>query len=426
MQGAFYTTMASQDSLEYLSKLGHKGIHLGLGPTSRLLKQFNNPQIRYKSILIGGTNGKGSVAAILSSILGKTGKKIGLYTSPHLIDFRERIRVNGRMISQERLCNLIDVVRAKTREDLTYFEFTTVLAFLYFYLEGVDIAVLEVGMGGRLDATNLVTPEASVITNVSLEHKEYLGNTIGSIAWEKGGIIKRGGVCITAANRPVVIDILENICLQKGAGLFRYGKDMKIRKTKGGRIFYNGIDKTYRDMSFPLIGRHQVKNAALALAAVEVLASRGLDVDDNAVSEGLSTVRWEGRLETVSLNPRIVVDGAHNPAGISALCNSLTTDFSYERLICVFGVLADKDCKKMLGRLAGIADHMILTSPSNERALNPDDMSLLAGKLHSHIEIAKDSQEAIARASSVAGKEDLICVTGSIYLVGEVKCLFLS
>jgi len=414
------------NSLEYLARLGHKGIHLGLGPTARLLKQFDNPQIRYKSILIGGTNGKGSVAAILSSILGKTGKKIGLYTSPHLIDFRERIKVNSQMISQERLCNLIDMVRARAREDLTYFEFSTVLAFLYFYLEGVDIAVLEVGMGGRLDATNLVTPEASVITNVSLEHKEYLGNTIESIAWEKGGIIKRGGVCITAANRPVVIDILENICLQKRARLFRYGRDMKIRKTKGERIFYKGIDKTHSNLSFSLIGRHQVKNAALALAVVEVLASRGLDVDDNAVSEGLSAVRWEGRLETLSRNPRIVVDGAHNPAGISALCNSLTTDFSYERLICVFGVLADKDCKKMLGRLAGIADHMILTSPSNERALSPDDMSLLAGKLHSHIEIAKDPQEAIALASSVAGKEDLICVTGSIYLVGEIKKMVLS
>lgn len=416
--------MASQDSLEYLSSLGHKGIHLGLGPTSRLLKQFDNPQRRYKSILIGGTNGKGSVAAILSSILGKTDKKIGLYTSPHLIDFRERIRVNGQMISQGRLCNLIDMVREKSRDEVTFFEFTTVLAFLHFYLEGVDIAVLEVGMGGRLDATNLVTPEASVITNVSMEHKEYLGNTIESIAREKGGIIKRGGICITAADRPVVIDILESVCLQKGARLFRYGKDMKIRKTKGGRIFYKGIDKTYSNLSFPLIGRHQVKNAALALAAVEVLVSRGLNVDDDAVSEGLSAVRWEGRLETVNRNPRIVIDGAHNPAGISALCDSLTTDFSYERLVCVFGVLADKDCKRMLGRLAGIADHMILTSPSNERALSPDDMSLPAGKLHSNIEIAKDPQEAIARASSIAGEGDLICVTGSIYLAGEVKKSF--
>lgn len=416
--------MISKDSLEYFSRLGHRGIHLGLGPTSRLLKKFDNPQMCYKSILIGGTNGKGSVAAILSSILGKTGKRIGLYTSPHLIDFRERIRVNGQMIPQERLCNIIDIIRAKAKEDLTYFEFSTVLAFLYFYLEGVDVAVLEVGLGGRLDATNLVTPEASVITNVSLDHREYLGRDIKSIAREKGGIIKRNGICITAVTQPSVIGVMENICLEKGARLFRCGKDMKIRKKKGGRMFYNGIEKTYSNLNFPLVGRHQVKNASLALAAVEVLASKGLNVNNNAVFEGMSNVRWEGRLETLSHDPQIVVDGAHNPAGISALCNSLTTDFSYERLICIFGGMSDKDCKGMLKRLAGIANHIILTSPRVSRASKVDELGRIAEKLGVSHESIPETSRAMERASFLAGKNDLICVTGSIYLVGEIKKSF--
>ncbi len=412
------------NALEYLESLGHKGIHLGLGPTARLLKQFDNPHKEYTSILIGGTNGKGSAAAILSSILGKTGKNIGLYTSPHLIDFRERIRVNGTMISQERLSNLVEMVREKSRDDVTFFEFTTVLALLHFYLEGVDIAVLEVGMGGRLDATNLVSPQASIITNISLEHREYLGNDIESIAWEKGGIIKNNGCCITAATQPAAIDVLENICLQKGSKLIRYGKDMKIRKAKGGGISYRGLNKTYGNLRLPLIGKHQVKNAALALAAVEILADSGLDVDDNAVSEGIRDVRWEGRLEILCNDPQIVVDGAHNPAGISALCRSLTADFSYESLICVFGVLSDKDSKGMLKRLAGVANHIILTSPRDSRASKIDGLGLLAEKLGVSHEIVEGSGKALERASSLAGKKDLICVTGSIYLVGEIKNTF--
>jgi len=413
-----------QHSLEYLNRLGHRGINMGLGPTARLLQRLDNPQNRYTSILIGGTNGKGSVAAILSSMLEKTGKTIGLYTSPHLVDFRERIRVNGRMIAPDRLHRLIERVREESRGDVTFFEFTTALAFLHFYLAGVDIAICEVGMGGRLDATNLVIPEVSVITNVSLEHREYLGNDLPSIAWEKGGIIKEGGTCITAATQPTVIDVLEGICNDRRARLLRYGKDMKIRKTGRGKLFYRGLEETFGNLHLPLAGRHQVTNAALALAVIEVLDRKGWAIDRHAVYEGMHEVRWEGRLETLCHEPQIILDGAHNPAGISALCRALVADFSYERLICVFGVMTDKDKRGMLRRLAGIASHIILTRPREDRASQMDELRDGAGRLGISHEIIPESKRAVERALALAGSKDLICITGSLYLVGEIKKSF--
>ncbi|MDD5723370.1 MAG: bifunctional folylpolyglutamate synthase/dihydrofolate synthase [Syntrophales bacterium] len=408
-------------SLEYLEGLKKRGIHLSLGPISRLLDRLGNPQDEYKTVLIGGTNGKGSTAAVLSSILAKEGVQVGLYTSPHLCDFRERIRVNGRMIEEEMLCSLIDKVREKAIEDVTYFEYATALAFLYFSQCRVDIAVVEVGMGGRLDATNLVSPEVSIITNISLEHQEYLGGDLESIAREKGGIIKKGGICITAATRRRVIDTLEGICRQRGAGLYRIGRDIRVRMSAKGSFSYYGINKRYNGLTLSLTGRHQIANAALALAAVDLLAGKGVNIRDTSVIEGLRCVRWEGRLEIISHDPRIVLDGAHNPAGISVLCNALVADFSYRRLIFVFGALRDKDYFGMLKRLLPLADILILTRPKEERAAPVEDLLSATAPYHDHVEVIGNSEEALARARSLAGGDDLICVTGSLYLVGEIK-----
>jgi dihydrofolate synthase/folylpolyglutamate synthase len=408
-------------SLAYLEGLKLRGVQLGLGPISRLLDRLGNPQDEYKTVLIGGTNGKGSTAAVLSSILAKEGIQVGLYTSPHLCDFRERIRVNGRMIEEEILCSLIDEVRGKSKEDITYFEYATALAFLYFSRCKVDIAVIEVGMGGRLDATNLVSPETSIITNISLEHQEYLGSDLKSITREKGGIIREGGICITASTSRKVIDTLQEICLQKGAVLYRVGKDMRVRRSANGRFSYHGINKRYRGLTLSLTGSHQIANAALALATVDLLAGKGVSIGDTSVIEGVRDVRWEGRLELVSSDPRIVVDGAHNPAGIATLCKSLVSDFSYRRLIIVFGALRDKDYVGMLKRLLLLADTLILTRPRGERAAPADDLLSAISPYHDHIEVLEDSNEALARASLLAGRDDLICVTGSLYLVGEIK-----
>ena len=410
-----------QNPLSYLEGLKQKGINLGLGPISRLLARLDNPQNGYKTILIGGTNGKGSTAAILSSILMKEGMNVGLYTSPHLRDFRERIRVNDHTIPGDTLCTLIDNVRDEIREDVTYFEFATALAFLYFSMCKVDMAIVEVGMGGRLDATNLVSPEVSIITNISIEHQKYLGNDLKSIASEKGGIIKERGVCVTAARGRKVINTLEGISRQREAVLYRTGRDIRVRRSGRGDFSYYGINKRYSGLKLSLAGRHQIENAALALAAIEVLTEKGVSISDTSVVEGLRDVRWEGRLELVSRNPGIVVDGAHNPAGISSLCSSLLTDFSYRRLIVVFGVLRDKDYAGMLKKLLPLVDKIVLTKPKVERAACTEDLLSVASLHHGNIEVVDDSAEALDRARFLAGADDLVCVTGSLYLVGEIK-----
>ena len=413
--------MKSYDPLEYLSQLKSKGINLDLGPISRLLQRLDNPQTQYKTILVGGSNGKGSVAATISSILHGAGVNVGLYTSPHLIDFTERIRVNNQMIKEEELSELIDEVREVIKEDITYFEFATALSFLYFYRRHVDIAVLEVGMGGRLDATNVVIPESSIITNICMEHQKYLGKNLSVIAREKGGIIKEGGVCLTAARQNKVLNVLGDLSRQKHSRLYRVGREIRMRKSKDGSFSYYGIFKKYKNLEISLIGKHQIENTALALGAIEILENRGLNIEGGIVKRGLKDVRWEGRLEILNENPTLVVDGAHNPGGISALCRSLAVDFKYDKLILLFGVLNDKDYKTMLRKLSPRADKIILTRPGGGRALPAEKLLPFVGKHNDSVEVIENSEKALVRAFALADKNDLICVAGSLYLVGEIK-----
>lgn len=407
--------------LQYLKSLDSKGIRLDLDPIRRVLAGLGHPERRYQAVLVAGTNGKGSISAMAASVLRETGLNVGLYTSPHLIDFRERIRVNGRMISRPDLYSLINEVRLNSKEDLTYFEFLTVLAFLYFCRRKVDIAVLEIGMGGRLDATNVVDPLVSVISNISLEHSEFLGNTLESITREKAGIIRQNGTCVTAAQNAIVIRTLEGICRERQAGLYRVGKDIRFRNLKNGGFFYSGPKWRFSRIVPPLIGAHQVRNTATALAALEILSAKGIPIESRAVLEGLAKTRWEGRLETILERPRVVVDGAHNPAGAAALADALENCFSYRRLILVFGALRGKDFGAMLKRLGTLTDRIILTGIRTERALKPADLSCSAGRYFNRIEVAANAEAALNAALSQAGPSDLICITGSLYLVGEVK-----
>ncbi len=413
--------MAGQESLQYLSSLRKRGIRLGLDPLKELLEHFGNPQRTYKSILIAGTNGKGSVAAILSSILQKEGLKVGLFTSPHLVDFEERIRVEGVMIPREELCRLIDELRGGDDRDVTYFEFATALAFLYFARCQVDIAVLEVGMGGRLDATNLVTPEVSIITNIAMEHSQYLGRDLRSIAGEKGGIIKGKGVCVTGVRKGPALDALEDISQKRGAALYRIGRDFRARRSGPGRFSYYGITTICRNVDIPLIGRHQLENAALSFAAAEIITMKGLTIGDDSLIDGVRDVAWEGRLEIVNRSPQVILDGAHNPAGISAIAQVLSHELSFGRLTVVFGALNDKDYRAMLRRLAPLADRVILTGIREERALNPEDMETVARLYNNDVEVVRDSREALLQALDSSADDDLICVTGSLYLIGEIK-----
>jgi dihydrofolate synthase/folylpolyglutamate synthase len=416
--------MITHDPLEYLSSLKGMGMRLGLEPVTRLLRRLGSPQDRFKAVLVGGTNGKGSIAALIASVLTCRGYRVGLYTSPHLVDFRERIRVDGRSISGGDLRSLIGEVRDLVREDVTYFEFTTALAFLHFFRAGVDIAVLEVGLGGRLDATNVVNPEVVVISNISLEHRAYLGRRLTDIAREKGGIIKPGGLVVTAARQKAVIDTLEAIGRKRRARIFRVGRDIRVRSCGERTFSYFGIERNFPGLHLHLRGRHQIINAACALGAVELLGRRGLYVDDGSIIEGFGTCRWEGRLEVLQERPIVVVDGAHNPAGASVLREALKEDFSFRRLILVFGVLADKDYRAMLGKLVPAADHVILTKPREERALPPDIPAQWVRATGRRAEVIEDSGKAMERALRLAGKNDLVCITGSLYLVGEIRARF--
>lgn len=405
----------------YLHQLNSNLIRLGLEPITKLLASLHNPQHNYVSILVGGTNGKGSIAATVAAILEAGGYRVGLYTSPHLVDLRERIRVNGEMIAEAELDCLIDEVRQHVGEEVSYFEFFTAVAFLYFYRRQVDMAILEVGLGGRLDATNVVKPLLSIISNISLEHQEYLGKRLEDIAGEKGGIIRQGGVCLTAAKQRSVLKKLTEICRERQAVLYRVGKDVVIRCHRDGTFSYQGLQKSYARLFCFLKGRHQMDNAALALAAIEIVAARGWPVSDLALLKGMAAVKWEGRLEVLQAAPQVVVDGGHNLAGIAALCRALQEDFTYRRLILVFGVLSDKNYTKMLKHIAPLAYMVIITRPETERAVPPRELEELAGSYCRQVKVIEQPRQALAKAMKVADKEDLICVTGSLYLVGDIK-----
>jgi dihydrofolate synthase / folylpolyglutamate synthase len=418
-----YGFMTEQKKLfAYLSGLQGKGIQLDLATIRRILKKMQDPQDAYPSIIVGGTNGKGSICAMISSILAASGYRVGLYTSPHLIDVRERIRCNGRMISSEEMAGCIVAVKDQDGDALTYFEFLTAMAFLYFCREKVDIAILEVGMGGRLDATNVVQPIASAVSNISLEHRAYLGKRLSQIAAEKGGIIKAGGVCVTAATQKGVLDVLEDICRVQRATLYRIGRDMNVRSQDHGASFaYRGPGKRYDRLPSPLRGRHQIRNAAVAVGLADILSQKAWDIPEGALREGLKRADWPGRLEVLQEAPQVVLDGAHNPAGISALCRALRDDFHYHRLLMIFGVLMDKEFRGMVSRVAAMADMLILTRPPIERALAPAKMAHTASRYCRAVVTVEDPQQAMDMALAAANPEDLICVSGSLYLVGRIK-----
>jgi dihydrofolate synthase/folylpolyglutamate synthase len=412
------------DPLEYLDSLKGAGIRPGLAPVRRLLKRLGDPQDRYRSLLVGGTNGKGSIASSLASILQAAGYRVGLYTSPHLVDVRERIRVDGALISAGDLRSRVRRVRRAAREGVTYFEFVTAVAFDHFARCAVDLAILEVGMGGRLDATNVVRPELSIISNIALDHAEFLGPRLADIAREKAGIIRRGGVCITAARQATVLGVFEEACRRRRARLLRVGREIRVRSRRDGSLACKGPGLSLDTLSLALRGPHQRENAACALGAVGVLRERGFDIGDEAVRRGLAGVRWEGRMEIVGGRPPVLLDGAHNAAGAAALAKALG-GFEYRRLILVLGILADKDWRGMLRRLAPLADRVIATRPPEERALPPEALAAEAGRWSRRVDIEEDPREAVGRALAEAGNSDLVCIAGSLYLVGAVRPLFI-
>ncbi len=411
------------DHLSALYRLRRFGIKLGLASISRLMRGLGNPQDRFSSIHIAGTNGKGSIAAFLSSVLAQGGYKVGLYTSPHLVRFNERIQINGRPISDKDVARVAEVVqRIYTQgEPPTFFECATAMAFYHFASEKVDWAVLETGMGGRYDATNVVHPEVSIISNISMEHQEYLGNTLAKIAREKAGIIKKNAGIVTGTRQKSALKVIEQVATEKEVPLYRLGKEIRIRKNKEGSFTYLGIGRRWPQVKIGMIGDHQVTNAALALGALELLQKKGVYLTDEAVYEGLAATRWPGRLEVFSRKPFILLDGAHNPSAVRTLKKFLENSFSSRRLTMVVGVLEDKAWKPMLRDLAAVAHRIILTRPQYERAADPHKLASFLRPLKQDLVVIPKLSDAISFALEETSKADAVCITGSLYTVGDAR-----
>jgi dihydrofolate synthase/folylpolyglutamate synthase len=416
--------MSYSEAVEYLYSLQKYGIKFGLSKTSNLLKAFGNPHRGQRYIHIAGTNGKGSVAAMVESILRTSGLKVGLYSSPHLVRFTERFRINGEEIPSETAARLVEELKGvmDPTHPPTFFEVATAMGLIHFAREKVDLAVIEVGMGGRLDATNVIRPEVSVITNISSDHQAFLGRSLAEIAREKAGIIKRGIDLVTAATQRPVLEVIRKTCKDKRAPFWRVGEDIRYRAT-GNTISYYGFERRLKTVELGLAGTYQHENAALALSVIELLERRGLKVSEEHIREGLKRARWPGRLEVVSTGPLMILDGAHNPGAIRCLSQAVRTGFRYKRLLLVLGVMGDKDVRNILKGIVPMADYVFFTRPEYYRAAAPETLMQAAAPLGKPGETQPTLAVALRKARDMANREDLILVTGSLFTVGETMAL---
>jgi dihydrofolate synthase/folylpolyglutamate synthase len=399
------------------------GIKFGLSSTLNLLARLGLSPEEGRYLHVAGTNGKGSVAAMLSAVLTRAGYAVGLFTSPHLVRFAERFRLREEDISPSSLLYLINRVRAAIDESEppTFFEFATAMAFLYFKESRADPVILETGMGGRLDATNIVHPLVSVITNISMEHQFFLGNTLTAIAGEKAGIIKAGVPLVTYAKQKRVLDLFRQRCAELSAPLFVGGVDFGVRGEPRGGFSYKGFRWRLNGLRVSLPGRHQYKNAALALAVLELLENQGFSLPEAAIREGLAQTRWPGRLERVQEDPRVILDGAHNPAAARILAQALRREPLAGRRFLVVGLMADKDGAGILAPLLPLAHTVIFTRPRYFRAARVEDLARQATTFQGKVLLEPDVGQALHRARNLAGPQDQIVVTGSLYTVGEAK-----
>jgi dihydrofolate synthase/folylpolyglutamate synthase len=406
-----------------------------LGRMRKLLTAVGNPHKKFASAHIAGTKGKGSTATMLAKMLEENGYSVGLYTSPHVVDLHERITVNSRMISQSEMLGLINriyepVEKLAKKDTPTFFEILTSIAFMYFADKKVDIAVVETGLGGRLDSTNVLEPEVVGITNISIDHQQQLGRTLDSIAWEKAGVLKKGVPAVTVQQHPVAMKVLKERADQVKAPLGVTGADIDFScrfessREHGphNRICMTTPTSKFEHLRVPLPGTHQAINCGLALAMLDKLKAKGYAIDTDKAVRGLNKVRLLGRMELISRDPRIIVDGAHNAESIKALIQALGQHVPYDSLVLIFGCGADKDVTGMLEQLQYGADKVIFTRSNSARAMSPEQLAEryteICGKM---CQVALTLQEAVRIAKSAVGKDDLICITGSFYLVGQAK-----
>ena len=430
--------MTYQESLHYLNSLINyeKRDSYNYNQSFRLermvfiVRTLGDPQKGIPSIHIAGSKGKGSTSAIIHSILKEAGFRVGLYTSPHLASFRERIRINDDLISEADIGRLLEKVRAVTDQMAddppSFFEAYTALAFLCFKERSVDFAVYETGLGGRLDATNVITPLVEAITPISYEHTRLLGNTLAEIAGEKCGIIKSGSLCVSAPQDEEALTVIEDVCRRQGVKLILIGRDIMFEELEASdakEVFsVDGIFKRYPRLETKLLGRHQVINSAVAIGVVEGLRSCGVKVSSDAVKKGIENVRWDGRLEVARRSPYVVLDGAQNKASAQALASAVKKVFRYKRLILVLGVSKDKDIAGILAELVPMADAVILTRAGiAERAAAPSAIKDLIAGDHANVMLTGSVEEAVRKALASAGTEDMVLITGSLFVEGEAR-----
>ncbi len=439
--------MSYHETINYLYNLQKYGIKFGLDNIIRLMSVLENPHKSFLSIHVSGTNGKGSTSAIIASLLQSLGLKVGLFTSPHLVSFTERIRVDCEEITEEDVIGFTEEIRGKTSElqsrlpdfSPTFFEVVTAMALLFFKRKKVDAAVIEVGMGGRLDATNIVVPEVSCITRINYDHMQFLGSTLKEIAHEKAGIIKYGIPVVVSPQVSEVLEVIESKAKEKNTKVYLYGRDffsiLNSEDISGICFEYHG-DFIIHDLHLPLTGEYQMHNASIAIKTIELLFNKltcnfSLSTS-HYIREGVKNLRWPGRLEFIKDEPPILIDGAHNPAAAVALSKALMKNFlgRYKRIILILGIMGDKDIKGIMEPLLPLASEIILTSPDSARAASPTRLVDTAASLgFSDVFTTPTVKDALTLAENICQREgkkgyhhsSLILVTGSFYTIGEAK-----
>ncbi|MCC0634680.1 bifunctional folylpolyglutamate synthase/dihydrofolate synthase [Clostridioides sp. ES-S-0001-02] len=428
--------MKYEEALEYISQTNKFGIRLGLENIGKLLELLGNPQETLNIIHVAGTNGKGSVCSFISNILRESGYKVGLYTSPYLETFTERIRVNGENIPQEDVARIIGLIKEKIEDMVsqgyaypTEFEVVTAMAFYYYSEQKVDFVALEVGLGGRYDATNIITKSlVSVITSISLDHTGILGDTIEKIAYEKAGIIKENGIVLVYDQTDEAKDVIKSVCKEKNAKYIEVNfDDINIKKSNINSQIYdcNIMGETYKNLEIMLIGEHQINNSILAMSVLKYLKDiKKLDnISEESIRKGLITTKWPGRIEKIKESPIFIIDGAHNEDGAKSLAKALDKHFKDKKLTLLIGMLEDKDIDGVLDILMPKFSKVVTTTPNNPRAINSDILKEKILKYVSDVTSKHEIEDAVNYTLEISNKDDIIISAGSLYMIGTVRTL---
>lgn len=425
--------MTYEQALLYIHGTYKFGIKLGLENIKYLLSLMGNPQDKLKFIHVAGTNGKGSTCSYISSILQEAGFKTGLYISPYIQRFTERISINRVEISEQRLAEITIFVKSKIEEMVaggknhpTEFEVVTAIAFQYYFEENCDFVVLEVGMGGRFDATNVILrPLISVITTISMDHTEHLGSELTQIAYEKAGIIKEGGVVVLYPQQEIVLEVIKNICKERNANLVEVNfNKLLVKKCEIWGEVFDFEEK--KDLKISLTGKHQAKNAAVAITAIMELIKNEIRISEEHIRKGLANTKWAGRFEIISEDPLIIIDGAHNEEGAKALSQAIEDMLPNKNAIFVFGVLKDKPYKKIADIVLNNPKAVITITPLNPRALDGTELAKLASNYCKNVTVGVTIEAAMKKAIDMSSTDDFICVFGSLSFIGEIKEIITS